>query len=170
MGRNHTVIGVDPSSRKIAAVASTPDGGWLTFTSEVDESTAKQRGKTLGYLFNEFLDWLRDLDLGAFFLFVEQPLFGRNVNTMRVISQVESLVLLAAHEQDAQGIYEVNVQVWKKDVVGQGNASKGDVKSYLQEHHDDLSVHLGDDQDLFDAGAVCLYGLQVIVRGENLAA
>lgn len=170
MGRSYTVIGVDPNSRKLAAVAQRPDGQLHAFCTEVSKDQAVDRGYTIGFLFNGFLDWLRDLEPGAFYMFVEQPLMGRNVHAMRTITQGESAALLAAHEQGASGIYEVNVQTWKKDIVGQGNASKSIVKSYLEEHHNDLAVLANNDQDLFDAGAILLYGVEVIERGTTFAA
>jgi Holliday junction resolvasome RuvABC endonuclease subunit len=164
-----TVIGVDPSSRKIAAVASTPHD-WALFVSEVPEEVAKDRAFTLGVLEAEFSDWLRQFDASKLYIFVEQPLMGRNVHAMRVMSQVEGAVLLAGHKQGAQGVYEVNVQSWKKGVVGKGNAGKQDVNFYIQEHHDGLANLCDGDQDLLDAGAICLYGVATCERGAALTS
>lgn len=167
------VFGMDLSSRKLAIVQLDleTDGNFAFWTFTADKKE-KNRGKVLAYL-NEELDSLFDIVmLGEDdYVFVEHPVVGRGgAHATIVQAQVQGVVLSSSVLCGASGVYPVNVQTWKKDIVGNGRADKDRVREFLSESHPLLSELAGEDQDLVDASCVALYGKDVIHRGEALKA
>lgn len=105
-----------------------------------------------------------------FAVFIEQPLMGRGGARSTVVqAQAASSCHLAAVRSGASGIYEVNVQSWKKAVVGRGNANKDDVRAWLRESHPEWFALCDGDQDRVDAACINLYGHQLVERGTRLS-
>ena|SRR3990167_7866 len=53
----------------------------------------------------------------------------------------------------------VNVQTWKKEVIGKGSSSKEQVQSTIDHVFTKAKIkELNSDQDLYDASAIALYG------------
>jgi Holliday junction resolvasome RuvABC endonuclease subunit len=97
-------------------------------------------------------------------VFVEKPPFAgpKNVATFGELHQVFGTMLSHVGGRDA------NVMSWKKAVIGDGMATKGDVSDWLREHHEPYSAQCGGDQNLVDAICIALYGKIVIARAEVL--
>ena len=168
------VVGFDLSSRKLAMFTLDVETGEPGSHGFIQAPTKmKSRPEVLAYFYTHLYDeMLRSLpEDEQTYVFVEHPLVGRaGAHATIVQAQVQGIVMLTSVRFGASGVYEVNVQSWKKAVVGHGGANKERVKSWLGEHHSTLSQLAGDDQDLVDAACVSLYGLDVIRRGEKLGA
>jgi hypothetical protein len=162
------VVGFDLSSRKLAMV-SISDGEFAKEVWEVPKAM-KDRGEILSHFVEPLSSFFRGESEGRkLWVFVEQPLVGRGgAHATIVQAQVQGLVLAFAVVCGAAGVYPVNVQTWKKVVVGNGRADKGAVRGWLAEHHPVLSGMAGDDQDLVDAACIALYGCGVIAHGDQL--
>ena len=53
----------------------------------------------------------------------------------------------------------MNVQTWKKEVIGKGSSSKEQVQSTIDHVFTKAKIkELNSDQDLYDASAIALYG------------
>lgn len=99
-----------------------------------------------------------------FEIFVEAPVVGRGgVRSTLVQAYVSGAIQAAASAYG--GVHLVNVQSWKKAVVGSGRADKQAVKQAIISHglSDDLP------QDFYDATAICLYGLAAVRRASTMA-
>jgi Holliday junction resolvasome RuvABC endonuclease subunit len=92
-------------------------------------------------------------------VYMEMPLVGRSAHSTIVQAQVGGAVLAAA---DNAGVdfHLVNVNTWKKQVVGKGNAKKEDVAEWLRDNWPDAYTLCGGDQDLVDASALNRYGFR----------
>jgi Holliday junction resolvasome RuvABC endonuclease subunit len=105
---------------------------------------------------------LHDIDT----VWVEDTLVGNNIGYSIALAECKGAVMagLAMHRD----VRLVNVSSWKKAVVGRGNATKDQVKDYIGVSHGPYAPLCGDDQDLYDAACIALYGRQVVERVQQL--
>ena len=97
---------------------------------------------------------------------VEDPVLAgrRNLQTYKRIAMTAGVV----HGMQFPS-YSVSVSSWKKATVGSGNASKDEVKAWLDAHYPDLAKLCAGKQDLYDAAAIALYGRQAMEAGLRLS-
>lgn len=165
------ILGIDLSSRKLALFVIDAETGAPVRSSTIEApKKMKHRPDVLKHIHDAFASELEErFIIGGFTVFVEHPLVGRaGAHATIVQAQVQGLVMMLSVQFGAAGVYEVNVQSWKKAVVGHGGADKDKVKSWLIDHHPLLAELAGDDQDLVDAACVALYGRGVVRRGDEL--
>jgi Holliday junction resolvasome RuvABC endonuclease subunit len=102
-------------------------------------------------------------------IWIEAPVLAgvRNVQSTIKVAQTTGIV----HAVLAQ-THEVAVSSWKKRTVGQGNASKPQVRDWLDEAHPDIARMCRGNQDLYDAACIALYGraVQQELEASGLAA
>jgi Holliday junction resolvasome RuvABC endonuclease subunit len=93
-------------------------------------------------------------------VWIEDTLLGNNVKYSMALSELKGAVMayLASHVS----VHLVNVGTWKKHVVGDGHANKDSVKDYIHVTHGAYAPLCGDDQDLYDACCIALYGRQTM--------
>jgi Holliday junction resolvasome RuvABC endonuclease subunit len=116
------------------------------------------RGKelsTLSTMITQICDWD--------YAFIEEALIGNNRKYSMRISQTSGAIMAAL---DAAGVHTelVNVKTWKKDVIGNGNANKEMIQTWLIENYNSYAVECGEDQDKFDACCIGLFGVDVVRR------
>lgn len=150
-----TVIGIDPSSKKLAlcittslASGTTPELNNINLPEGVYRAT--------GHAYREVFCCLEQLPEAKIYL--ESPLVGRSAYGTIVQSQVGGAVLAAA-ENCGVPVYLVNVSSWKKRVVGKGNAQKPEVSLWLQKFWPEAYTLCSGDQDLVDACVLNRYGV-----------
>jgi Holliday junction resolvasome RuvABC endonuclease subunit len=161
------ILGIDPSSRKLACFVLGPERAWTK--NLVVPNKLKDRPEVLGQLAEQVDELFSEVDFEA--VFVEQPLVGRGgAHATIVQAQVQGLVLARAHRAATPGVYTVNVKSWKKQVVGNGNADKAAVAAWLETHQPVLAGLAAGDQDLVDAACIALYGRAVLERAERIRA
>jgi Holliday junction resolvasome RuvABC endonuclease subunit len=99
-------------------------------------------------------------------VWIEDTLVGNNVKYSIQLTEVRGAVMAAL--ASSADVRLVNVGTWKKDVVGDGHANKDSVRDYIHVTHGAYAPLCGDDQDLYDACCIALYGRQTMERAENL--
>ena len=105
-------------------------------------------------------------------IWVELPFVGRGNSNIRTAIRLGMTVgaVLACHAGPA---HVVDQATWKASVIGNGNAGKPAVRTWLEEHHPALATLCGESQDLVDANCIALHGAQVAqavgVRGAGPA-
>jgi len=92
-------------------------------------------------------------------VYMEMPLVGRSAHSTIVQAQVGGAVLAAADNAGVE-IHLVNVNTWKKQVVGKGNSTKEDVAEWLSNNWPDAYTLCSGDQDLVDASALNRFGFR----------
>lgn len=108
---------------------------------------------------------------GADSVWIEDVIIGNNRKYSIGLAQTLGAVMAhLAQLRLGQGtdIRCVDNKQWKKAIVGNGNATKDDVKNYIHDTHSAYAPLCGDDQDLYDAACVGLYGHQVMERATHL--
>lgn len=161
------VIGIDLSSRKVAAVVLEDDSGEPFVETLLAIPKREARGSELLVLSHKLKEFFEQVM--PRYVYVESPVVGRGGARPTILqAQVDGLVQARAIEAGHHRVYSVNNKTWKKDVVGNGNASKGESAAWLAAHHPVLADLCGADQDLVDAAGVALYGSLVVSRAREL--
>lgn len=164
-----TVIGLDPSSRRQALVILRR-GRFDTKIINVPKETV-DRASALNYLFQHFMVVFKEIadESDDTYLFIEAPVMGKaGIKATVVQAQAHGVIQAVALQCGVTAVYTVNNKTWKKDVIGNGNSSKDDVRSWLQEERPRLYQVCGGDRDLVDAACIGLYGQQILKRSAGL--
>jgi Holliday junction resolvasome RuvABC endonuclease subunit len=160
------LVGIDLGIHKIALAVFVEGTLVHAEAYEVDDDDrgvqlAKLGSRTSGLAF------LHDADS----IWIEDVIIGNNRKYSLRLAETKGAVLasLALNFIQKGAVTRlVDNQVWKKHVVGSGNATKDMVKDYIEVVHPAYAPLCGDDQDLYDAACVGLYGLQILDRAAHL--
>jgi Crossover junction endodeoxyribonuclease RuvC len=163
------ILGIDPSSKKIAIVTTIDDAaieaGFLSDGKPETRIINLPEGvySATGAAFREVFAFLEENDYGGYFgkriIYIEDPVVGRNVRSTIVQAQVSGAIIAAA-ECRGVPVFHANVNSWKKEVVGKGNATKPEVAEWLEKNWPEAYNLAAGDQDLIDAAAINRYGDQ----------
>ena len=163
-----TLIGVDLGIHKInTAVYTHGDSGLTLYTVPSHVAQTDSRPAQLWELSRFLVDLTQSYD--ADHVWIEDIILGNNRKYSLQLAQVLGACLAAmALVQGTCDVHLVDNKTWKKAVVGNGNASKEDVKNYIVESHPSYAALCEDEQDAIDAACVGLYGLTIHDRAEHL--
>lgn len=155
-----TIIGIDPSSKKIAFC--TTEGSLVSMhTTSLPEGVLHAAGVAFEEAFLFFCK------LPKAKIFMEAPVMGPNAHSTIIQAQVGGAVLAAAHRAELD-VELVNVNSWKKQVVGNGHAKKPEVSKWLEENWPKAYNLAAGDQDLIDASAINRYGYNHVRLAEAI--
>jgi Holliday junction resolvasome RuvABC endonuclease subunit len=154
------IIGVDPSSLTIAVAVSTANGR-VRYTAKSDlrkKGSAWEPQKAIE-VFRVVDNMLCDtIGLGdEDTVYCEAPVMGRSVLPTIVQSYVSGIIQTVVSAAGSR-IILVNNKQWKKTVVGNGNAKKEQTIAALREQQPGIERLCGDDDDLYDAAGLALFG------------
>jgi Holliday junction resolvasome RuvABC endonuclease subunit len=93
-------------------------------------------------------------------VWIEDTLVGNNVKYSMGLAEVKGAVMASVISH--ADVRLVNVGTWKKQVVGHGHANKDSIRDYIHVTHGPYAPLCGDDQDLYDACCIALYGRQTM--------
>lgn len=157
-----TVIGIDPASSKLAMVALSSSGD---FVSVYNPKMGKSGGQSCANAMKTTRAFLESIpeEFGMISMaFIEAPIVGRGgVKTTMVQCFTSGAVQGVLHEEGIS-TQVANVSSWKKRVVGKGNATKEEVAEFLRLRWPSLYGHSKGNQDLIDASCIALYGQSII--------
>lgn len=156
------IVGIDPSARKIAIVATHTTLRVSHVKSYVlYKSSERQTAESMGLAveaMQEFILWVESVETrGERFAWVEDPVVGRSVTATTKQCFISGII--RGHLALAGfSVYGANVSSWKKSVIGNGNADKAAVLAHVQRAWPKIVPRIGIDGDLADAAAINLYG------------
>jgi Holliday junction resolvasome RuvABC endonuclease subunit len=156
-----SVVGVDLGISKVALVFT--DG--TDILAETYASSSSSRADCLREL-GQFANSLA-LFTQPSSIWIEDTLIGNNRKYSIQLAETKGAVMAALAIRHIP-IELVNVATWKREIVGKGNADKTAVRNHIHDSYPAYAPHCGDDQDLFDASCVALYGLKVLDRARDL--
>ncbi|UVF61510.1 RuvC-like resolvase [Gordonia phage DalanDe] len=149
------ILGVDPSSKKLAGVASPLDGSdptlWLVTLPDKApiEVRCQQARKAARAVVRRIIRMYGVDHVGVF---MEAPLVGRGgVKTTVLQSKVQGAALAGYIDGGAEWAREANASRTKKLVIGKGNADKDEIMLWVEESYPDIFEMIEGDQDLADA-------------------
>lgn len=156
-----SVIGIDLGVNKIACVCVT-DGEQTADAYHVGPGPRDVQLLELGSFAHDFA-----MLHGGDSVWVEEVIVGNNRKYSIGLAQTMGAVLSDLGQvrlHNGCDTRTVDNKVWKKELIGNGNASKEDVQNYITDVHSRYAPLCGDDQDLYDACCIALYGLRILDR------
>lgn len=162
-----TIVGLDPSSRKLAfqILTPVPGGGWIwtpkVFFLKPDDMRARC------VLAAKFISDLVMSIEGDVVIYKEAPVIAGPRGAWSVIPQCFVAGAMFVGLPSSVEMIEVNNKEWKAriGVKGGGSAKKHEIIRYIRENHPHvysatLNRNGNPDQDLLDAAGVALYGVE----------
>lgn len=169
MQQRNVVIGIDPSSRKLATVYGIAGHEHaIRFTTLRLPPADKPEACRMAY------DWMRDLvasqmQYGKVYAAIELPVFGRGGPGSTIPqAQINGALLAGARAAGAE-VLQVNNAHAKKVIVGRGNASKVEIQKWVEEEWPELYGEIDGDQDLCDSAMIYQLGVQVVGLRDRVA-
>lgn len=162
------VVGMDPSSRKLAMVYARYDKPEELHKKVFSLPQSVIPALALAYkVIRRFMKSLTDKGYRVV-LYIEEPVVGKGGAYATIKqSKVHGAVIAGAVAGGAV-CESVNVGTWKKVVVQKGNASKVQVAQHVRKHWRNLSSLAGPDQDLIDAGCIYSYARRQVEASRDL--
>lgn len=153
MTRRRWAWGVDVSTTRIAIGAIADDGAWWTMHRDIEEKGARADGVRLAALWSltRAMASEQPPHLRPDVVIVENPMTRHNHFYLVASAGV---AIHALHSTLYRPVLELGIQKWKKEVVGNGNASKEAITAFAAE-----VGYLGSVQDEADALCIAHAGL-----------
>ena len=166
------VLGIDPSSRKFAAVWSVNDGPPKAHTYVSKDDDLNVRCLEMYRISRKLYRFLASqYPMDDIYVFMEDPVLGRGGARSTIVqAKVNGAIAAGLLNAGALKVTQVNNSAWKKRVVGKGNAGKPEIKAWAKQYWRQLFVlaNNGKDQDLIDAGCIMRHGQHVVGLLERL--
>lgn len=161
------VLGIDPSSRKLAVCISRSRKGEFELVAKklaANHADGSQQAYAfMEYLIHEQLQEDKDLHV-----YLEKPVMGVGGPQATIVQAYISGAVMAAVRWANIPLTQVNNQSWKKRVCGRGNINKAEVGVRMLEVWPELIERADGDQDFIDAGAINLFGWHVLTLREKI--
>lgn len=167
------VVGIDPSSKKLAAVVTDAHDVFFVFFRKLPDTADMSERCRWAYKHSRTLvRKIQRLYPGeAIYVFIEDPVVGRGGAYSTIAqSKVHGAILAGLRSTDAEiTVRGVNNSQAKKAVVGKGNADKPAIRKWCQAYWKQLyrrvcEYNKGDQQDIIDAGMINRHGTMVVKR------
>lgn len=159
------VVGVDPSSKKIALVAYETITRSAYAQSHVLYKSGKQQPSHLGQavgVMRSFVQWAESVaPSGEKVAWVEDPLVGRGGVRTTMVQAFVGGIIRGMLVDAGFTVHNVNVSTWRArlGIKAKGTtAIKADTRRYVVTAWPKVEGLIGSDADLADAAAICLFG------------
>jgi len=160
------LVGVDLGTRKVALALFVDSDLASCVAHEAHLMTRDlQLAEVAGFVHDHVLMFEADS------IWIEDTIIGNNRKYSIQLAEIKGAVLATlARVRMIRGtdVRMVDNKVWKKQVVGNGNATKDMVRDYIDVTHGAYAPLCEGDQDRYDACCVGLYGLHVTKQAATL--
>ena len=157
------VAGADPASGKYDIVVFA-DGEFTTHSWRAEGK--KWSPRNCRDVYRWALDDLGEVDPGT--IWVEEPTMGRGGPHSTIVQALTSGAAQAALVHLGWDVRMVSVPTWKLNTVGSGNASKDDVREFVEHSWSSAWSVVEGNPDLVDAACICVYGIEIGARAGHL--
>jgi Holliday junction resolvasome RuvABC endonuclease subunit len=146
------VMGIDPDTKAITSVILDSDPTRAPIVTRLEAKGRRAEDRIEG-LYKELfmsppqtkIDWV----------YIESPVMGVNAKALSYQAQVIGMIRYWLWYHDLPHSL-VNNGTWKKNVLGNGHASKEEIAAYAQQM---LEFGSGELQDIYDAALIAEFGL-----------
>jgi Holliday junction resolvasome RuvABC endonuclease subunit len=159
------IIGVDLGVRKVGLAMFSGQDLISAYAFEADSNITRdlQLGEVAGFVHDFAL--MHEADA----VWIEDTIIGNNRKYSIRLAECKGAVMASlSRMRPGLDVRLVDNKAWKKKVVGNGNASKDQVRDYIDVTHPAYAPLCEGDQDLYDACCVALYGLQITEQAAHL--
>lgn len=154
------VVGIDPSSHKLAAVVTDGDKIIDTLTIKLRDDKQIACGQAFRWIQECIIDPHNMMMEGH--IYMEAPIMGVGGPGSTIPqAQIGGAVMAGAAVLQVS-LTLANNQAWKRQVCGKGNIRKDQVAGAMLTVWPELVHRVGADQDLIDAGAINMYGRRAV--------
>lgn len=125
---NYSIIGVDPSSHRLAVVVLGAQPEWRVRSLPTDEIARVAQAYS-------WMEWFikRRVAIYPTYVAIEKPVMGIGGPGSTIPqAEVHGALVAAAVHAGAVYIEKVNNKIWKKSVVGSGSAKKEQIKDFVR--------------------------------------
>ncbi len=145
------IIGIDIDSKKFGMVCIDND---FYISTHFYLSKCRNTDDRIAELYDEveklLIKWSPDK------VYIEEPIYVQNFKATKAISEsVGNCKSLCRIHRIA--FETVHNKTWKKEIIGNGNCSKEDIKQYIIKKYPDKKNM---EQDVYDAFGIALYGIK----------
>lgn len=169
-------LGVDPSSKLLAGVASVNGRVIEVWKKTLPDSEYAVRADWAERHMNQLVKRLNKY--GPVFVFVETPIVGPGVQATIAQAIVLGGTLIGARRGGAEEIHPIHHSRWKKDIIGSGAVKKPQVRRYVHQTWPAVwnqlpackckgTCHCGA-QDLCDAACICAHGENILSMKDRI--
>lgn len=152
-------IGLDFGTRRLAyAIPDSCKAGFVKLKDSGPYTVAiEEAGRQLGdWLLRQ--DFISLLDPEEMHFWAERPVVGRPHGNVRT-AVGQALTVGGVLSQLPGSATLIEQAEWKKAIVGNGHASKDDIRTFLDTTHPALAAACRGEQDVYDATCIALYGM-----------
>lgn len=158
----NVVFGVDPRSASLALVVTVDDLDPLLLKRPLPSAN-----KDIGKLCSTAEQWVyrkvREYSGARVHVYIENPFISpKTIRAVLPLARLNGALHAGAHRGKARTVEGVDIQRWKSQIVGNGAASKPQVKQWCRECWPEVYDQADGDQDLLDAAAINRYGSKMI--------
>jgi Holliday junction resolvasome RuvABC endonuclease subunit len=160
-----SLVGIDLGVHKIAMYCIT-EGEREAWSYEAPHPHRDLQLLELGAMAHDFA-----LLHGADTVWIEKVIIGNNRKYSIGLAETMGAVLSDLGQvrlHNGLDIRTVDNKAWKKALIGNGNASKEQIRDYIDVAQSAYAPLCGDDQDLYDACCIALYGRLIMDRATHL--
>lgn len=167
------VLGVDPSSKKLAGIATPTSGNaepltWLVKLS--DKLDIELRCLQAFWASRAVTERIRRrYGVDEIGVFIEDPLVGRGGARATIVqSKVQGAAAAGFMAGGADWVRGGNASHVKKEVIGKGNADKDEIMAWVLDTWPEIHAAIDGDQDLADATMHWHHGLMTMRKAKLL--
>jgi Holliday junction resolvasome RuvABC endonuclease subunit len=170
MSKRDAIIGIDPDSKRLTATVTTDDDDWVVLRKVLPDQTTNARRLDVAWMWvYRTVKKYRAMGYDVH-VFIESPFVSPKFITAAIpLARLNGTMLAAAQRAGAVTVHETQIQSWKKDVVGNGSASKPDIERWCKvywrqvwEYGQNITKTAGR-QDIYDSAGINRYG-KIIIR------
>jgi len=141
-------IGIDFSSKNIAIAFTSINENKLGIDYYYIQTKLKNFKERFEYLLKEFNYFLENAEVRV--AYIEEPVIALRHKSVKMVNQVSGMLLALLIKYGIK-FREIHNKTWKKEIVGNGNATKKDIMQYIKDKFRMYKIS----QDVADA--ICIY-------------
>lgn len=157
------VVGIDLGTRKIAVSSYTGEEN-LEYCLAFTASEKWSRPTQLRFLADTLFDLLDSTQPDH--VFMESVIVGNNRKYSIGLAEVAG-ALMSNTPDPLPETHRIDNKTWKKQLIGNGNATKQDIALWLKTEYPRYSLQCAGDQDRVDATCIALQGSRIAGWASN---
>lgn len=151
------VVGIDPDTKAVTIAVAESSKPVRVERFEAKGRLAEDRFNALVSFVERGMSQISSAD----WVYVEKPVFGRSIkSTVDQTLVVGAIKMLLLQQGFRHSLIDNNT--WKKDTIGDGHASKEQIKAWALAAYPDLEPSL--QQDAYDAVCIARFGWEHLVE------
>jgi len=158
------VIGIDPSSKKIAATV-TVNGAEPTLRIRPLPTGRRDTPRQLFLAGRWFRRLIMEFDPQSndVYVYIENPFVSpKTIRACLPLARMHGHLMATAYACGVKVVDGVDISRWKSVSIGKGNASKTEIMAWVRKCWPQAAEQVGKDQDKADSAGINVYGQHMV--------